>query len=607
MATELEQKRQRLNFRAADINDRLYEIGNEQLEVQRRFFEDPDLEPAAARDIERDLIREEERLKTELQQLDAEILQIGYQIREERNTTPVSTPDPAPSPSNDQLVGGDLEQAVNNTEETDLRTRAEEIFNENREDIRTVNPDATVEDVYESLQRTQGIWGGEGPPSSSGQNVKQDQNARAEDSNTQNPEPETVSGSGPEPETPEEDESELENSIDTSQSIVGDRVAPDESVSIIGDRAFTPPFPVGPPPETIADDEGNESAEDFEEEVDPDVILENTTIPGEFTTRLFPKPNILSEFTSYSYSISIYLMRSGDYRNMILTGQKRLFNSTLLVQTGGTTGSSETNNSRRNRFFNDDFYIDNLDIESFITGKVNQGAHNATLIRFNITEPYGISFLDRLRDAVNDFQGSDQNLLSQTYLMVIRFYGYDEAGNLVRPENKAEETTDSNSVVEKFIPFMWESIKFTVANQLVNYECKAVAVNQYVGMGQLTSSIPYNIEISGQSLSEVVNGEAIFSDTEPTPDQTEASESDGETEAQSTKTIKQGLVAALNKFEREKAEETGSIPNEYAIKLDESVGLSNAKMAQFNEAYLANLPMDGRTNATLAQTNANIV
>jgi len=429
---------------------------------------------------------------------------------------------------------------------------------------------------------------------SSGQIVEQDQNARAEDSNTQNPEPEI----------PEESESDLEDGIRRREAREA-REEESESQDVgrtdalsqagIGIRDQTP---LGNEPQPVSDDEGNESAEDFEEEVDPDVILENTTIPGEFTTRLVPKPNILSEFSSYSYSISIYLMRPDDYRNMMLTGEKRLFGSTLLIQTGGVSGTSGAN---RNQFFNDDFYIDNLDIESLVTGKVNQGAHNATLIRFNITEPYGISFLDRLRDAVNDFRGSDQNLLSQVYLMVIRFYGYDEAGNLVRPENKAEETTDSNSVVEKFIPFIWESIKFTVANQLVNYECKAVAVNQYVGLGQLYTSIPYNIEISGQSLSEVVNGEAIFSDSEPTPDQTEASESDGETEAQSTKTIKQGLVAALNKFEREKAEETGSIPNEYAIKLDESVGLSNAKMAQFNEAYLANLPMDGRTNATLAQ------
>lgn len=432
---------------------------------------------------------------------------------------------------------------------------------------------------------------------STAQTVRQQQTARADEANTQRPEPQVA----PEPEINQPSGPESTEAAAIAQSPPGPQTVPLEQ-SGIGVSS-------SPPRENtsvVTDDEGNESIEDFQDRPDPDVVVENVTIPGDFTNRLVSRPNILSEFSSYSYSLSLYLMQPSDYSKMVLTGDKQLFSSSLLIQTGGTAPvSSESSNARRNPYFDVDFYINDLEIESLVTGKSTQGAHNATRLRFNITEPYGISFLDRLRDAVTDYRGSDQNILSQIYLLVIRFYGYDEAGNIVQSENKAEETTDSNSAIEKFIPFIWENIKFTVANQSAVYECSAVAVNQYVGLGQIYTSVPYNIEISGQTLSELVNGEPLFSNDTASPDQTQTSDADGESESQSVGTIKQGLVAALNKYEQIEAKEKGALPNEYAIKLDESVGLANAKMAQFNEAYLANLPIGNRTNQTLAQQTKN--
>lgn len=432
---------------------------------------------------------------------------------------------------------------------------------------------------------------------SSGEIVQQDQDAKAEDSNTQNPEPEVA-----------EDSETVADAVEDREDGPALNARTDAlSQAGVGVQTQTP---LGNEPErqpiTASDDEGNESAEDFQDDSESDVIVENVTVPGDFVKRLQPKPNILSEFTSYTYSLSLYLVQPGDYERMMLTGEKKLFNSTLLIQTGGSpVGDKESEKSRRNVYFDDDFYINDLEIESLVTGKSTQGAHNATTLRFNITEPYGISFLDRLRNAVADYRGSDENLFSQIYILVVRFYGYDNAGNLAQPENKPEETTDSNAVIEKFIPFIWENIKFTVSNQSVVYECKAVAVNQYVGLGQLTSTVPYNIEISGQTLSEVVNGETIFSESRSTQDEDDENGINSNNEAQAKKTIKQGLASALNKFEKAEAEKTGSIPNEYVIKLDESVGLSNAKMAQFDEAYLANLPVEPRTTQTLAQKTSN--
>lgn len=435
-----------------------------------------------------------------------------------------------------------------------------------------------------------------GSTTSAGQIVKNEQDAGSEGANTQHPEPELKEADD------QESASVAERDEGAASPIANDQSGFDEftgAAAGLGITGQTPADLQAPPPSTVSDDQGSDSLSDADDEENPDVIVENVTIPGEFTRELEAKPNVLSQFFSYSYSLSLYLMKPGDYELMVRTGQKKLFNSTLLIQSGGIPINAE--DSRRNEFFDVDFYINNLEIESLVTGKATQGAHNATTMRFDINEPYGISFLDRLRNAVADFRGSDENILSQIYLLVIRFYGYDEEGNLVQPESKGEEATDSNSAIEKFIPFMWRNIKFTIASQAVVYQCEAVAVNQYVGLGQLQTSIPYNIEISGQSLTELFNGEAVFADRGGQENQGDDDEDAGAPDSENAATLRQGLVAALNKFERKNAESKGALPNEYAIKLDDSVGLTRAKMAQDSEAYLANLPMAGRTTQTIGQ------
>jgi len=440
--------------------------------------------------------------------------------------------------------------------------------------------------VYQSLVRTKGIWGGGNPAESSGQTVSTDQAARAEDANTQRPEPDSGT-------VDPENENDLASGVRVFRGGTGPLgQGPGGAGGVGGQSTFAPGQPGNPIiPETVPDDDGNESADDYSEEDATSTVRDGVSIPNSFTSTIVPRPNILSEFTSYSYSLSIYLMKPDDYRNMILTGVKDILGSTLLIQTGGIKSSDE----KRNQFFDDDFYIDNFEMESLITGKSTQGAHNATRLAFDIIEPYGISFLDRLRDAVNNFQGSDQNMLSQPYLMVIQFYGYDEDGNLVRPENNARSATDSNAVVEKFIPFMWESIKFTIANQSVVYACKALAINQYVGLGQIYASVPYNIEISGQTIEQLFGGD----EPEFVDDDDDNNDAIGE---ETNKTLHGGIIAALNRYEEIRAAEKGAeVANKYHVVIDEDI--KKAKVVHSSEtSNLANLPTVERTNNSVNQS-----
>ena len=446
-----------------------------------------------------------------------------------------------------------------------------------------------------SVREVRGIpIGGSSPPAgipetsgvSSGETVSEQQSARDPDSNTQNPEPAV----GEEGLTREELDEAIEEAITLREAreeagFVVDETAFDERIADLERRR-----------DSLADDDtGNETAEDFSGDDTRSTVRDGIAVPESFLTEIIPKPNILSEFSSYSYSFSLYLMKPGDYTDMLVEGQRNIRESALLIQTGGitdNTGASGEVAAERNQNFDKDFYIDNFEMESLITGKSTQGAHNATRLSFDIVEPYGISFLDRLANAVSNFQQSDQNLLSQPYLMVIRFYGYDESGNLIQPENKPEETTDSNAAVEKFIPFMWERIKFTVANQSVVYKCKAVAINQYVGLGQIYTSVPYNIEISGQTIEELFGGDK--------PDFVDNAEDDSATPNNTNKTLHGGIIAALNDFEEIRAKEKGAKPNRYHLVIDEDIKNSRV-VHSFETSNLANLPTTERTKNSIAQ------
>jgi hypothetical protein len=86
-----------------------------------------------------------------------------------------------------------------------------------------------------------------------------------------------------------------------------------------------------------------------------------------------------------------------------------------------------------------------------------------TDIKFTVIEPMGITLLDRLYDAVKDIAPKDGagvvNYSAATYLMVIRFFGYDENGQLVTPGQPANSSTSNpKAVIEKFVPFLIKKI-----------------------------------------------------------------------------------------------------------------------------------------------------
>ena len=260
--------------------------------------------------------------------------------------------------------------------------------------------------------------------------------------------------------------------------------------------------------------------------------------------RIVPQGNVLDQYSSYAYSISIYLLSPEDYQQMLKTkrppsGWQLLIQSAGAAQGGGIIPGSqlgpefnqedyrqaaEATLARlgRNQFFRNDYYIDDVSIRTLISGKGTNGAHNAVALRFKLLEPNGITLLDNLYKATREYVNirggnSNSNYAAQTYLMAIRFYGYDQNGNLVSAQrlNATDlEGKNYSAVVEKFIPFQFTGIKFRVANKVTEYECDAVCPQNMVNTGPARGVIPYNIELSSQSLKDLLTGPLGFAKSE---------------------------------------------------------------------------------------------
>jgi hypothetical protein len=307
-------------------------------------------------------------------------------------------------------------------------------------------------------------------------------------------------------------------------------------------------------------------------------------------TQITPQPNVLDQYASYTYSASVYLLPAAQYKTMMETKQRTLTGGQLLFQSGGApTGG-------RNQFFSLDYYIDKFEIKSFIVGKGTGLTHNAKEINMTVVEPNGITLIDNLTRAVQAIMPEGEkkkSITSAVYLLIIRFYGYDSQGNLVRGGvSRNTDTTDTGAFIEKWFPFIIKDIKFRVANKTVEYDISAAAPQFQINAGQARGTIPFNIELSGQTIKDLLSGPLQYSanqasvsvggnnavvPTETYEDFRSTAPPKADAAPTTKATVRQGLMAGLNQHQLDlQASRPGYVADEYSI---EFVGAGNGPTA----------------------------
>lgn len=245
-----------------------------------------------------------------------------------------------------------------------------------------------------------------------------------------------------------------------------------------------------------------------------------------FNQRIIPQTNVLDDYASYTYAISWYLLTPDQYNEMVRSQKKNCASWQLLMQSAGAptqqagaTSSSTDATAGRNPFFSLDYYLDDLEIDSLIPLKGTGAANTATNIRFKVTEPNGITLIENLYKAVSSLYkqknvNKNANYPMAQYCLVIRFYGYNDAGELVttgrRGTNGKNNLTDPRAIVEKFYPFVISNIKFRIPkDRVVEYNVEGKPIPHFYNKSQDRGSIPFAFELIGTTVEQALRGKPV--------------------------------------------------------------------------------------------------
>jgi hypothetical protein len=238
-------------------------------------------------------------------------------------------------------------------------------------------------------------------------------------------------------------------------------------------------------------------------------------IAPEFLAPIVAQPNPLAKLASMTYTVSIYIMNIEEYQRLLISQKKVLPTQQLIIQSGGIDQGLGFGTGQRNKFFDVDFYLDNLVIESAVGTQAGTRAHNATDLKFTVVEPTGITFIDRLRKAVRQHQtekGSTVSEGNQNFLMIVRFYGYDALGKMVNGSQLGitEVGSDTNTILEKWIPFQMADVRYKISAKTVEYQITATVPQTNIAFSDATATIPFDFELSAPDVKTLLNGRAVL-------------------------------------------------------------------------------------------------
>jgi len=180
------------------------------------------------------------------------------------------------------------------------------------------------------------------------------------------------------------------------------------------------------------------------------------------------------------------------------------------ADTGPAVQPSNPAQPGRNKFFTNDFYMDDLEIK---TAFLTNSSTNASIIKFKITEPNGMTLLFCLNNALRDlYKTPEIGIQNAIFVMVIRFYGWDDKGNLITKlspmTGPGAAPANDNAVAVKFFPFQIKKMTFKNAGKVVDYHIEGLCTNYSYAQTTQLGSIPANFQLVGETVDQILNGTA---------------------------------------------------------------------------------------------------
>ncbi|KAI9549488.1 hypothetical protein GHT06_001888 [Daphnia sinensis] len=227
-----------------------------------------------------------------------------------------------------------------------------------------------------------------------------------------------------------------------------------------------------------------------------DQMAQGDIIPGKRTY------NPLSQLSSYNYILSLYMVTPDVINAFTLRGRKELNLSSvtgengiyLIAQSGGKPAGVSTAKELEN-----DIYIDNLKFESPLGAVYWKGPtfSSGKLIEFQIIEPYGSSFPNRLAAAAaalkknykgsSDYASNSGGVMRQYFIMSISFFGYDSSGELIKSDRYASIDTgregNATSVFDKYLDLYISNMNYRLDGRTTVYNVQTAGVDASAAYG----------------------------------------------------------------------------------------------------------------------------
>ena len=202
-----------------------------------------------------------------------------------------------------------------------------------------------------------------------------------------------------------------------------------------------------------------------------------------------PSPNILHDYSTYTYGITWSVLNPNDYNLLIdnnasATPAWQYTTKNVLVSSAG-----RFEDVRAVGFKNTDYFFSGLTMETIVGLNASSRMTNAITLDFTIVEPYGVSLLKNMVNmaATLNIDG-DYNHLKLPYVLQIDFFGADSTGNIKQIKD-----------ITKIIPITILSLDIKVTSRGSEYHITAVPY-AHSAFSESAVSTPCLIEVSASTV-----------------------------------------------------------------------------------------------------------
>lgn len=224
------------------------------------------------------------------------------------------------------------------------------------------------------------------------------------------------------------------------------------------------------------------------------------------------RPNPLSNYSSYTYRLSLYMITPDAYDVFVRNGRKDILivneagadcgrGAYLIAQSGGINNTSTI----RAPGFQYDFFIDDLTIKSAISPNATSAPTTNVEMSFTIHEQYGFSFITNLRrakDELNLYSTTSNikdatNASRQFFVLGIEFTGYDSNGKVF---------TGLENTFKRYYDIIFTKIDFKIDGRATTYKISAASIAPTMAYGQKRGVIDKGANnLNGSTVQELCN------------------------------------------------------------------------------------------------------